>query len=249
MDQSKHLKKDEKILHFAKLSSTNSLAKQFLGKGQALPFWVLADEQTQGRGRMGRDWVSVKGNLFTTTVRRVRAQPDKLPVLSLLTGVALYEAIDEIANGSVSLSLKWPNDILSNHAKLGGILIETQPTGSVDQTDLIIGIGVNITSNPALENKDTVCLASLGVSSSRDQLFEALAVHFNAWLERWDHGDNNVDIIDAWLKKAHRVGTPLTIQSGPKQIRGSFMGLNEQGALLLKLDNDEIKTITGGELV
>ena len=249
MEQSTRLKSHEKILHFPKLNSTNSHAKQLLEEGQTVPFWVLADEQTQGRGRQGRDWVSVKGNLFTTTVRRVRAQPAKLPALSLLTGVALYEAIDELARGSVFLSLKWPNDILSNQAKLGGILIETQPTGIIDQTDLIIGIGVNITSNPALANKDTICLASLGVTSSRDQLFEALVVHFNAWLERWDHGRNNADIIGAWLQKAHPIGTPLTVQSGPKQVQGTFGGLNEQGALLLKLDNNEIKTITGGELV
>ena len=249
MLQTKRLNTDEKILHFPKLNSTNSHAKQLLEEDQALPFWVVADEQTQGRGRMGRDWVSVKGNLFTTTVRRVRAKPAKLSALSLLTGVALYEAIDGIANGSVALSLKWPNDILSNHAKLGGILIETQPTDTIDQTDLIIGIGVNITSNPALENKDTVCLASLGVSTSRDRLFEALAGHFITWLERWDHGKNNADIIAAWLEKAHPLGTVLTVQSGPKQVKGRFMGLNEQGALLLKLDNNEMKTITGGELL
>ena len=89
MLQSIRLNTDEKILHFPKLSSTNSHAKQLLEEGQALPFWVLADEQTQGRGRQGRDWVSVKGNLLTTTVRRVRAQSAKLPALSLLTGVAL----------------------------------------------------------------------------------------------------------------------------------------------------------------
>lgn len=274
MVQSIQLKSSEKIKHFATLGSTNATAKAFLtndkpnassnGNARGLPgqenaeplappFWIIADEQTEGRGRQGRNWVSISGNLFTSTVQRINAEGPRLSSISLVTGLAVCDAIVQLSNNKPDLTLKWPNDILFHNAKLGGILIEGQPAPdpapSQGATDLIIGIGINISSCPVIEGRDTTCLKEIGLNVTRDQLFNKLVGSFHEWLARWDNG-NNINLIKSeWLKKASPIGSELNVKCGPKHLKGTFIGLDELGGLKLKLSDNTITTITAGELL
>jgi len=259
MSKNKRLITSPIIHHFTKLGSTNDTAKSLLEEGQEPPFWVVSDEQTKGRGRRSREWVSLKGNLFASTTRRVSVDPSKRGSLSLVAGLAVVDAINKAikcppAHASrgtpqLELTLKWPNDILVQEAKLGGILIEAQPSIQQTQTDLIVGIGLNIVANPVIEGRDTICLQSLNVQISRDKLFEHLINAFEDRIEQWDHSRNIEEIKAHWMEKASPLGTMLTVKCGPEYITGAFIGLDTYGALQIKLNNNTIQTITGGELV
>lgn len=272
MVQATYLTSPEKIEHFDTLGSTNATAKQRLAlsaenNAVAPPFWIVADEQTEGRGRHGRQWVSLKGNLFTSTARRVRAPLSNLASISLVAGLSIYEAINQATDEPLDLNLKWPNDILAGSAKLGGILIEAQPASITPApitpalvspsddarfdvaTDLIIGFGINITSNPVVDGRDTTCLMDLGKRITRDQLLNKLTLTFNKWLEAWDNGTNIEFIKTEWLKIATPLGSELTVKCGSKHMSGTFIGLDDYGCLKLKLSDNTITTITGGELL
>ncbi len=250
MSNNKRLTSSPIIHHFTKLGSTNDTAKSLLEEGHEPAFWVVCDEQTKGRGRRSKEWVSLKGNLFASTTRRITTEPNKRASLSLVAGLAVVDAINKATEEpSSELTLKWPNDILVKEAKLGGILIEAQQSVRPDQTDLIIGIGVNIIANPVVEGRDTICLQSLDIQISRDKLLEHLTNTFQNRINQWDEGRNIEEIKAHWMEKTSPLGTMLTVKCGPEYITGAFMGLDTYGALQIKLNNNTIQTITGGELV
>lgn len=237
------------IKRFETLSSTNEYAKQCLENGETCPFWIVSDEQTGGRGRQGRDWVSIKGNLYASTAQVINANGSKLGGLSLVTALAVYDAIQKNSQKPLDLTLKWPNDILINGAKLGGILIENVSKPDAEFSHVVIGVGINIQSSPVVEGRDTTCLANYDYFISRDDLLLALIETLNHWIKRWDNGNNFVEIIRAWCEKAAPIGAPLSVRIGHERIEGKFAGLDEKGALKLELEDKSIKLITGGELL
>ncbi len=251
-----------KIQHFTSLGSTNECARQKLKEGIKPPFWIVTDEQTGGRGRHGREWVSIKGNLFTSIALNIKANGTSLSAMSLVTALALYDAVKETApdqwtsQGSVQspavvphLSLKWPNDIELNNAKLGGILIENLSDPKADISTLIIGFGVNILASPVIEGRDTTCLRDHNHLAGRDKILNALIEALEIWVESYDNGRNLEFIKSSWLKRAAPLGTKMTVKIGEKRVSGSFEGLNEYGALKLKQPDNQIHVITGGEVI
>ncbi len=238
-----------KIEHFQSLSSTNEYAKQSLQNGAQCPFWIVSDEQTGGRGRQGRNWVSIKGNLYTSTAKLIKANGSTLSGLSLVTALAVYEAIQQTSKEPLDLTLKWPNDILINQAKLGGILIENVSEPNAQISEVVIGVGINIQSSPVVDERDTTCLADHKCFVQRDSLLNALIEALDIWLKRWDNGNNFAEIRNAWCEKAAPIGAPLSVRIGQERLRGKFAGLDEKGALKLELQDKSIKLITGGEII
>lgn len=238
-----------KIQQFHTLGSTNECAKQWLKDGVAAPFWIVSDEQTGGRGRHGRDWVSLKGNLFASTAQKVAAKGIKLTTLSLVTAMAVHDAILKTSDDTPRLTLKWPNDILSGQAKLAGILIENQSDPNADDTNIVIGFGINIQSSPVISDKDTTCLRNINHHATRDEILNQLILSLDYWIKRWDNGNNFNEIRQSWLERAAPIGAPLTVKIGQEQLTGKFAGLDENGALKLELENKTIKLITGGEIL
>ena len=244
----------EKLWHHSVLSSTNTQAKTLLQDGAEPPFWVMSDQQTAGRGRQGRHWVSEPGNLFTTVVKRFRKEAHTLTAISLVTALAVKEAIESVTSTELELTLKWPNDILIKSAKVSGILIESQKTLAPLQTnqhgtDLIIGIGVNLISHPNLADKETTNLKEVGFSVMPMVLRDALEINLNKWLTIWNNGAAQAAIIEAWQRQAAPLGTPLTVKTGTTLHQGKYAGLDAQGSLKLILENNQIETITGGEVL
>lgn len=238
-----------KIEHFESLSSTNEYTKQCLENGASCPFWIVSDEQTSGRGRQGRDWVSIKGNLYTSTAQLIKANGSTLSGLSLVTALAVYEAIQQTSSAPLELTLKWPNDILIKEAKLGGILIENVSEPNAQVSEVVIGVGINIQSSPVVEGRDTTCLADQQSFVKRDDLLNALIEALDMWLKRWDNGNNFTEIKNAWCERAATIGAPLSVRVGQERLTGKFAGLDEKGALKLELEDKTIKLITGGEII
>ena len=236
------------------VDSTNAEALRRAATGERGPLWITAARQTQGRGRSGRAWTSLPGNLAATLLIAPGCTPAELHELSLVTGVAVHNAVAPLHDLSPVVDappprLKWPNDILAGDAKLGGILIES--TIADGQPVAAIGIGLNLTSAPPLDGRATAARADGRMSLSPADLLTAIDVSLRHWLGVWQKGTGFPAIRRAWLSRAHAIGTPLSINNGADTISGAFAGIDETGALLLgnvSTNPTEIRRFTYGDV-
>lgn len=190
--------------------------------------WLVALRQEGGKGRQGRQWQSIDGNFSGSTIVRLRPVDPAAPALTLVAGLALIEAIDIAAPGA-PVSLKWPNDLMLAGAKLAGILLER----SDDR--VIVGFGVNLAAAPEIEGRKTAALKSLA-DISPQAFAPLLAGKFAQLLSAWRSADP-AQFAQAWLARAHPIGAPLEVHSGPGQrISGTFDGIEPDGALRLRRD-------------
>ncbi len=222
------------LIHLTETGSTNAEAMARALSGAALPFWLMADRQTAGKGRAGRTWVSTGGNLQISLALALNCAPATAAQLSLVAGVAVIEALCRIApERAGGLKLKWPNDILLEHAKLGGILIETASRGAGCGLIAIVGVGVNVASAPAIEGRAVSALSTTGHHTSVSTLVAALRESMDSALVLWEEGAGFRSVRARWLMAALPVGTPLRVHVGPELAEGAFAGLDEDGALLI----------------
>lgn len=233
---------------FGQLDSTNAEALRLARSGVRGPLWIDAECQTLGRGRLGRHWMSERGNLLTSYLFAPKAAMENLHQLSLLTGVAVFEAIESLAvNNSDELWLKWPNDIMLGTAKAGGVLVES--TTFSDETVVVIGIGLNVAVAPNVSGVATADLRSvLPTTVNLSDLRIRLGETVEEWIGVWSCGDEFTKVRTAWLKKAPKIGTPLTINAGGDVYSGQFAGLDETGSLCLTHPTGEVRCYTFGDV-
>lgn len=204
--------------------------------------WLLADRQTAGRGRHGREWCDGFGNFMGSTAIRLRHGDPPPASLSLVAGLALHEAVTPHLPAR-TVVLKWPNDLLVGDAKLAGILLER--TGDW----IVVGIGVNLAAAPELSDRRTVALSAFGPSPDRDLFATNLAGHFAQEVERW-RGYALEPVIRRWLAAAHPVGTLLNVRlPGEALLTGQFAGLHADGALRVALPGGDIRVVAAGEVM
>lgn len=197
--------------------------------------WLRAERQTGGKGRQGRAWASPPGNLHASTLVRLRPEDPPPPTLALVAAVALHEVA---AIYAPAVRIKWPNDLVFDGAKLAGILLERQSDA------VILGFGVNLESHPeGLERAVTSIAALVGRAPAPGPFLEILARNLSRWLARW-RLDGLVPVRAAWLDAAHPRGTPLSTSEG----EGLFDGLDETGALRLRLPGGGVRTIYAGDV-
>jgi BirA family transcriptional regulator, biotin operon repressor / biotin---[acetyl-CoA-carboxylase] ligase len=235
-------------LHFESLDSTNAEALRQLALGTEGPLWIVADEQTEGRGRAGRRWQSPKGNLYATLGFRPGVAASIATQLSFVAALAAFDAIASQlpVERHSGLHLKWPNDVLLGGAKIAGILIESIAGPKGNGLAAAIGIGINVGLAPQYTGRP---VAALGLDpGARTAVFETLARAFAAWLARWDEGRGFAGIRDAWLARAHVIGEPLNVSLNGSSIRGRFHGLDERGALQLETDAGSVITVSAGDI-
>lgn len=208
----------------------------------------MARRQSLGRGRSGRSWTSEPGNLYVTLMQRFRCPPIVLNQLSLLSGVATFDAIAAAARPATlrGLRLKWPNDVLIGDAKCVGILSESQQ--GQGEVVVVIGIGINITVHPENIGRPTTCLRAHGVSITPDALLAVLAERTAHWIDLWQEGRNFDALRRAWLDRAGAVGEPMSVNTGSEQIAGTFLGLDTSGALLLRDHIGRQRVVTFGDV-
>ena len=153
-----------RIIQLSETASTNEVGLRLALAGEELPLWVTARRQTSGRGRAGRAWVSLEGNLHASFVMRTLAPLTCAGQIALVAGVALADAVLAIARPHAldGIRLKWPNDLLIGRAKLGGILVETTPGKQSPGFIAVIGFGLNIAACPP--DLEAACLTQHGVS-------------------------------------------------------------------------------------
>jgi BirA family biotin operon repressor/biotin-[acetyl-CoA-carboxylase] ligase len=200
--------------------------------------WLVALEQSAGRGRQGREWVSPPGNFHGSTLV-VLCPDDPAPhTLSMAAGLALIETLDVAVPGQ-ALMLKWPNDLMLAGKKLGGILLER----SGDR--VAAGFGVNLAAAPELEGRQAASLAGKLIPQAFAPL---LAAGFARLLGLWRTSESSA-MARAWQERAHLPGTRLSVHVGKDEsVSGRFAGLEPDGALRLMLDDGRIEVVRAGDV-
>jgi BirA family biotin operon repressor/biotin-[acetyl-CoA-carboxylase] ligase len=200
--------------------------------------WLVALNQVAGRGRQGRRWVSAPGNFFGSTLVELRAGDPPAQSLSLAAGLALIEAVDA-ALPAQPLMLKWPNDLLLLGRKLAGILLER----SGDR--VAVGFGVNLAAAPELKERRG---AALDGKVTPQAFAPLLAAAFARLLDLWRTAEPNL-LTQAWLARAHPLGTQLTVHtSADETVTGRFDGMEPDGALRLRRDGGVLEVVRAGDV-
>jgi BirA family biotin operon repressor/biotin-[acetyl-CoA-carboxylase] ligase len=241
-------KNPPRVLHFESLDSTNEEALRQLAAGAEEGLWIVAGEQTKGRGRGGRPWQSPKGNLYASLLLRLNVSATVATQLSFVAALAVHEAIStELTPAQIlGLRLKWPNDVMLNGAKIAGILIESLAAPDGKGLAAIVGIGINVSVVPAIPGRLAGVLGREPAACER--VFGALTGAFATWLGRWDEGGGFPRIREAWLALAHAPGEPISVNLNGASIQGKFHGVGEGGALQLETSPGVVITVNAGDI-
>jgi BirA family biotin operon repressor/biotin-[acetyl-CoA-carboxylase] ligase len=226
------------VARFARLASTNDEARAAALDGHPGRLWIVAEEQTAGRGRRGRSWASPPGNLYASALLLDPAPIARGAEIGFVAGLALHRAICDL--GGRDFALKWPNDLIWRGAKVAGLLAE-----GVSLPD---GIGVNCLIAPQVEGYATADLSrALGRRAGAGDLFIHLARRFVEALEEWRRGEGFAAIRAAWLAAASGLGEPIRV-SDPSGVReGVFEALDARGRLLLRRA-ERLEIVEAGDL-
>jgi BirA family biotin operon repressor/biotin-[acetyl-CoA-carboxylase] ligase len=221
--------------------STNDDLAASAREGAPEGVWLRADRQSGGRGRQGREWHSPPGNLYASTLVRLRSGDPPAPTLALVAAVALHEVASAFAGGA-PIEIKWPNDLMVAGAKLSGILLERL------EDAVIVGFGVNLAEHPDQTARPATSFAALGGAPDPALFLEALAESFARWLRLWRE-EGMAPVRLRWLAAAHPTGTALSTHTASGAwVEGLFDGLDESGALRLRLPDGSSRVIHAGDV-
>jgi BirA family biotin operon repressor/biotin-[acetyl-CoA-carboxylase] ligase len=233
------------------VDSTNDEAARQLAAGRAAPFVILAHRQTRGRGRLGRAWHSeAHGNLYASFAFRPRLAPARLATFTLWMGANLCELIANFCG--MSPGLKWPNDLLFDGRKVGGMLTEARV--DADQVrDLVFGLGLNVNS-PAtawpgdLGRRATSLSIRTGAPLDLNRFAAALIGRVRLAYGQFIDGDHVDTIADLWNRHDILRGRPVTVLQGTRRLAGIAAGIDDAGSLILRDDRGRTHRFTAGEV-
>lgn len=237
----------KKIHYFDRVSSTMDIAMELGIQGVSEGTVVLAESQTKGRGRLSRHWFSPKyKGIYASLILKPKILPGETPVLTLLAGVSICEAIKNICG--LEAKIKWPNDIFIYNKKLGGILTELYA-----QTDAVSFIAVGMGLNVNNDRKDLVS----GATSLKEQkkekvgrielLQEMLRVLEKNYLDFQEKG--STPIIDKWRHFNITLGRRVRVVLHKDCLEGEAQDIDKDGALLLRKDSGIIEKVVAGDIV
>ena len=236
------------IIHNS-LTSTNSTAKELYKKGACDGTVVLAEEQTAGRGRMERQWLSPSNkNILVSILLKPEIKVEHIYSLTLALAVSGIDAVKKISG--LSAMIKWPNDIYLNKKKLAGILTEFSVRGKTPAY-VILGMGMNVNWNP--ENEKNILFSSTSVynetgkETSRNRLMAEVLKNFEIFyndiksekMEEFNSRCNSLSLL---------TGTIVSVDTGDEIIKGRAVGIDRDGGLILEDEDGNIKKILNGDV-
>lgn len=253
-----------RVIGFDSIGSTNAEAMKAAAAGDAPNIWYVALQQTEGRGRRGRQWESPYGNLAASLMIAPEAPADHLATLGFVAGVALNRALNQLVpqmrtrsgldgadgvsqEGPVRIALKWPNDILADGAKLAGILLEVQPRFDGSKA-IVIGFGVNVVAAPAGLPYPATALSAFNGALDAQAVFEALAEHWVECYALWNNGAGTREILAGWREFATGIGTEVAVKRNSDVIRGVFETIDDAGRLIVRDAEGHRTAIAAGDV-
>jgi BirA family transcriptional regulator, biotin operon repressor / biotin---[acetyl-CoA-carboxylase] ligase len=238
------------IHHYFQVKSTNDVAHELAQDGAVEGTLVLAEEQTAGRGRMGRSWFSEKNSgIYLSLILRPPVRPLDAPAFNLAAAVAVSRAIEQTCG--ISADIKWPNDVLINEKKCSGVL--TEMSTDLDQIKyLVIGIGINVNHSvfpKSLQKQASSLYLEGGRRFSRIELILALLSHFEEiYFEARQKGKEW--ILKQWTERSSfSDGKKVSVDLGERQFHGTTCGLGKDGTLRVKLPSGQIEEVVAGDIV
>ncbi len=234
-----------RIFTFETIDSTNTCAKVLASCWAVEGTVIIAEEQTDGRGRLGRTWFASPGqNLTFSLVLRPPGPADDLNLLPLFVGVAVADAVQNLTG--LPAKCKWPNDIMINERKTAGILIE----GSMKDSSVefvIVGIGINVNQRefpPDLSEKATSLALELGTEVDRAELFREIMRSLESRYEALRECGFQ-SIIPLWTERTSMIGRKISVSQNGVLMEGVAQGINEQGALVLGNNGNSVALMAG----
>ena len=257
------------ILYIEVTDSTNNDAGKLARDGAPHGTLVVADKQEAGRGSGGRSWETPAGsNIAMSLVVRPMTTPDRIPMLTLVMGLSVAEGLDLVTGQELS-GIKWPNDVVIRDRKVCGILTELHmsPEGTI--ADAIVGVGINVNMEDFPDEIKGVAgslLTQTGVRADRNivvaRVMERFEENYDKFSRGWDlsllkeqyekklvNKDKRVLLLDT--KKTATVAPSHEVEAlfaKEKEQQGTALGINEQGALLVKMDTGEIREVHAGDV-
>ncbi|MDH5761453.1 MAG: biotin--[acetyl-CoA-carboxylase] ligase [Nitrospinota bacterium] len=235
------------IITYTTVESTNDLAKELVTAWDKEGTVILADCQTQGKGRSGRTWYSEENvGIYLSVLLKPGLAPEQIAPITLIAGVALTQALNEFSR--TRPVLKWPNDILLNGKKVAGILTENHKEDGHSGIILGIGINVNHTRFPiSLQHIATSLAMENGESFERPPLIAAFLNHldreYSGFLEE---GPSHAAL--QWNQHSEMFGKHISLKQGTETYSGTAMKLDDEGRLVILLDSGEEMAFVAGEI-
>ncbi len=241
---------------FDRIGSTNTEALVRARTGETGPIWLVTVEQTAGRGRRQRSWISPRGNLASSVLEVIDTSPAVAATLSFAAGLALEAALQAVSlearmrspvSEKVTFHLKWPNDVLAGGRKLAGILLEAEMVAH-NRLAVVVGIGTNVIAAPEGMPYPAVALRDLGIDIGAEDLFRALAEAWAEFRAIWDMGRGFGEIRRLWLDRAAGVGQQVSVQSGPSTVVGLFDTIDKNGCLIVATSDGKRVAVSAGDV-
>jgi BirA family biotin operon repressor/biotin-[acetyl-CoA-carboxylase] ligase len=234
-----------KVYTFETIDSTNNCARALAGCWAAEGTLVLAEHQTAGKGRLGRQWLANPGeNLTFSLVLRPTIGPEVVNLLPLYAAVALAETIEQTCGTKVDC--KWPNDLLIGGKKAAGILLEGSVTNeAVDFVVLGVGLNVNQTSfPPEFQDRATSLRLHTGREFDRTELLQTMLLSLEKRYDGWMKNRFR-DVLPSWLAKTSMINKEVTVSVDGSTLTGTVSGMTPDGALILQTNGTEMILFAG----
>ena len=242
-----------KIYYFPELESTNIIAKEkatHKEEGVNEGTIVIAERQSAGKGRLGRNWFSPAGGIWLSIILYPQLSPTYIPRITLMTAVAVVKAIERCTK--IKTQVKWPNDILINGKKVCGIL--TEMSAELDLINwVVVGIGVNVNIKQQefpedIREMTTSLKEALRKEISRVRLVQMFLKEFERYYKLFKRREFS-SILKEWKSCSHTLGKKIKINIGENVVTGEAIDINERGALILKKKNGELIEIISGTII
>ena len=237
----------QSIKYYPELDSTNSKAWELISEKAENGTVIITDNQLKGRGRQSNKWISTPGKSLTfSIILYPNAMPSQINLYSLIAGLAITDCLIDYG---IQAKLKWPNDILINGKKVGGILCESKISGGVIKS-IVIGIGINVNEPiEAFPNNLRKNATALMIESGTQYQIEILLANILNHLEHriQNQDETYLQILD-WEKFCAHLGQKVTFHIGREIVTGIFKGLTETGQAIITINNKEVN-FDSGEII
>jgi BirA family biotin operon repressor/biotin-[acetyl-CoA-carboxylase] ligase len=234
---------------FETIGSTNDEAARRAGEGapEGLVVWSLRQES--GRGRRGRQWESPEGNLYCSTLLRPSCPADRAAQIGFVAALAVADTVSGLPTPVHDVQLKWPNDVLIAGAKICGILPESAVMADGRVEYVVLGIGLNVGFHPPAERTGYVAtsLAALGAERPLAELLSRLAGNLHRRYVAWS-AQGFAALRADWLARAASLGETIVVRTGTTETHGRFLGLDDNGTLILETAPGVVQRVAAGEV-
>ncbi|HMK54130.1 MAG TPA: biotin--[acetyl-CoA-carboxylase] ligase [Methanobacteriaceae archaeon] len=240
----------QNVHYFKEVDSTNEVAKKLAENGAVEGTIIIAESQSRGRGRRGKRWLSPEGGVWMTIILRPDVSPVKAPQLTLITGVAVAQTLQNECQ--LDVGIKWPNDILIGDKKVCGIL--TEAAADKEFLDyVVVGIGIDLNVNvelfpPELRDGATSLQFELEKEIYSVELVQKFLKNFENIYEDFKEG-NFPEILSQWRKLSKTIGKSVAVHKKGRIVLGEAVGITKDGILILEMEDGTLRKIISGECI